>query len=42
LGNQSFDSRDASLSNLFDFDVSQSDGLTPRLMLDASTGQEIR
>ena len=42
LGNQSFDARDASLTNLFDFDASHNDRHTPRLILDPSTGQEAR
>jgi hypothetical protein len=41
LGNQSFDGRDASLTGLFDFDMSHSDRHTSRLMLDPTTGQEV-
>jgi len=39
IGNQSFDARDASLTNLFDFDPSHGDHRTPRLVLDPNTGQ---
>jgi phospholipase C len=42
LGNQSFDARDASLSNLFDFDAGRGDRRTMRLVLDPSTGLEER
>jgi phospholipase C len=42
LGNQSFDARDASLTNLFDFDTSHDDRHTPRLVLDPATGKEVR
>jgi phospholipase C len=42
LGNQSFDARDASLANLFDFDASDDDRHTPRLIVDPQTGQEAR
>lgn len=37
LGNQSFDARDASLSNMFDFGGRH----TERLMLDPAIGQEV-
>jgi hypothetical protein len=42
LGNQSFDARDASLGNPFDFDTSPADRHTARLMLDPTSGQEVR
>ena len=38
LGNQSFDARDASLDNLFDFDAGDGERHTMRLILDPSTG----
>ena len=38
LGNQSFDGRDASLTNMFDFGGRHAE----RLMLDPATGQEVR
>jgi phospholipase C len=41
-GNQSFEARDASLSNLFDFDASHRERHTARLVLDPATGQEVR
>jgi phospholipase C len=41
IGNQSFDARDASLTNLFDFDLKQSHGdhRNPRLILDPNSGE---
>jgi phospholipase C len=41
IGSQSFDARDASLTNLFDFDLSHGDRRTPRLMLDPNTGEVV-
>ena len=41
IGNQSFDARDASLTNLFDFDPSHGDHRTPRLVLDPNTGDVV-
>ena len=42
LGDQSFDARDASLSNLFDFDDGHRGRRAPRLFLDPATGEEVR
>ena len=41
LGNQSFDARDASLANLFEFNAARANSRPERLMLDPSTGQEV-
>jgi phospholipase C len=42
LNDQSFDARDASLTNLFDFDAGRRERRAGRLFLDPSTGQELR